>query len=84
MYKLIAIIVLAFTSLSGCIAYEAWNACETMRQGELRFDFPAEEIHREIKITHEVTPEMRCYSLSNYGDASDHKAWAECMGVAYK
>lgn len=84
MVKFVAILLLGFTSLSGCAVYTAWDACETARKGELRFKFPEDAISREIKVTHEITPEERCYPLSNYGEYTDHNAWAECMGVPYR
>ena len=83
MYKLIAIIALSLTALSGCIVYEAWNACETARQGEIRFTFPEDEIASEIKVRREYmgVPRKDCEHLYNNGQ---HNAWADCMGVSYK
>ena len=84
MYKLIAIIALSLTALSGCVVYKAWDACETMRQGEIRFEFPADEIRREIKVEHTymaLPPPPDCDRFYNNGH---HREWADCMGVGYK
>jgi len=75
-------VLLSLILLSGCVAYDVWDACETIRKGdEVVFTYPpaksplAREI--EVKSTHLPTA---CRSFYNDGTGR----WAECMGVGPK
>lgn len=89
----ITLIILVALSLGSCVVYDTWDRCETMRKGEVRWQFPADEIAREIKITRESLPE-KCeqylveYTPDQWDEVKEsypeNIAWRECMGVGRK
>lgn len=75
----ILLIMLVALSLVSCVVYDTWDRCESMRKGEIRWVFPADEIAREIKVKREHLP-SKCQKYYNNGSED----WINCMGVGYK
>ena len=89
----IALIVSMLTMLSSCVVYDTWSRCETLRKGEVRFQFPPDEIAQENKIKRESLPAkcakfMRVYDDADWDEETEtypyNREWNECMGVGLK
>lgn len=76
------LILLCVLSLSSCVMYDAWDFCDSVERGELRFVYPDESrspVADEIKVTRTHLP-TKCRPFYNDGTGR----WAECMGVGPK
>lgn len=78
--RLILTSILMCLLLSSCIVYDAWDFCESAREGELRFVYPEGSIENEVKVTHEDHLPTKCRHFYNDGTGR----WAKCMGVGPK
>jgi len=76
------LILLCALSLGSCVVYDAWDFCESAKEGELRFVYPDDSrspIADEIKVEHTHLPTV-CREFYNDGTGR----WAKCMGVGPK
>ncbi len=79
----IAIAIGALTLLSSCTYFDV---CESVRQGEVRFEYPR---GRLVDTSPVVRPErlslpQKCAHLYDPGNTDVNSPWKVCMGVGAK
>lgn len=70
------LILLLSLLLCSCIVVETFRACESMREGELRFALPSRSAPAKAKF------HLPTFCQKFYGDGTGR--WIECMGVGLK
>ena len=69
-------ILLLSLLIGSCVVKDAFRACESMREGELRFALPSRQATPKVKF------HLPTFCQKFYNDGTGR--WIECMGVGLK